>query len=568
MRGGWVPGWCSLIVSGALIAGCGRASRNARADGAGGTLDTSSGGGSGFTGGAGSAVAGSATGGVGGMATVGGVAGSTTGGDGGSSTGAEVGGAGGEPSTLEDGGQGGLAALDPEDWRLELEVIEPTEQQLAAAQAKGVTASSGVIEVSEDGTRALAAATFPGPDRPDGTLLLSELISWTKEGGSVSLGRLEGLEPAFNTDAPHQFDIRYLAWAWTKDLKVVAGSVDGSVVDHAFVWREGEGMTELELPGAPYEVTAQMSDDGKVVVVVTRDFQRPPHTFRFDASGRTDLGMLPGFDGLEALYLSPDGSRVIGEASKSCQSVCEAPVPFSWQLGGEPQTFDLPPGAQDCSFDRSYKPGSRGFALQCALASDPHVRVVWSDGLGWRQIPGVPVGGYLSFLTQDGSAAVGASYPNPQVWRWDSATGTTVLSLPAGLTYNWLIAVSDDAKTTLVQVENTGYRRITLKWTADGELVTLPAPPGGTWPTARGISADATRIYGWGTGVGGTNVLWLDNRAYFLERLFAQSGVDLTGLGNMYSYDLSRDGHILSGYFDVNVDGVDRYNRGWFTRLP
>lgn len=96
----------------------------------------------------------------------------------------------------------------------------------------------------------------------------------------------------------------------------------------------------------------------------------------------------------------------------------------------------------------------------------------------------------------------------------------------------------------------------------------LPAPPGGTWPTARDLSGDATRIYGWATGVGGTNVLWLDGRAYFLEQLFAQSGVDLTGRGNMYAFDLSRDGHILSGYFDVDVGDGERFSRAWFTRLP
>jgi uncharacterized membrane protein len=470
----------------------------------------------------------------------------------------------GEPSTSEDGGQGGVATSDPLDWRLELEIIEPTRVQLEAGEAAGSPASTALIAVNDDGGRALAAVTYPGPDRKDGTLELMELVGWTKEQGSVSLGTLPGVEPGVNSDAPHQFSVRYWAGGWTKDFKTVVGSVDGGTVAHAFIWHEGEGMTELELPGAPERATARLSDDGKVVVVVTTQEQHY-RTFRFDSSGRTELVTLPGYDGVEATYVNADGSRIVGETRKQvCQLDCAEP--FSWQLGGELRAFPVPPGVETCGAIRSQTSGSQPIVLECSLASDEQVRVVWSEEMGWQQIQAPVADNYVRFLSHDGQAAVGDSYPSHVAWRWDSASGPSVLSPPADLKFHELTAFTDDASTTLVVLENTGYRRIPFKWTAAGELLALPAPAGGEWPSARAMSADGTRLIGDATGGEGRNVLWVDDRAYFLERLFTQSGIDWSAYGSLYGTYLSRDGHTLAGYLEA--DGAEVVTRGWFVRLP
>lgn len=541
--------WSSLIVGAVLVAGCGGASRNGRTDGAGGTQDVSRGGASGVAAGADGEVAGSST-------TSGGVAGGTTGGS--------VAAVAGEPNTSEDGGQGGVAVANPLDWQLELEIIDPTKEQLEAGQAADLPVSTSLIAVNADGQRALAAVTYPGPVQKDGTLELTELIGWTKEQGSVSLGMLPGVEPGVNGDAPHQFSLSYWAGGWTKDLKTVVGSVDGATVAHAFIWHEGEGMTELELPGAPERATARLSEDGKVVVVVTTKEQHY-RTFRFDVSGRTELSTLPGYDGVQATYVNADGSRIVGEVRKQvCQLDCVEP--FSWQSGGELQAFPLPQGVKDCGAVSSQASGSQPIVLECTLASDSQVRVVWSDELGWQQIKAPVEDNYVRFLSQDGHAAVGDSYPSIVAWRWDSTKGPNALSPPADLKFHELTAFTDDASTTLVVLENAGSRRIPFKWTADGELVALPAPAGGEWPTARAMSADGTRILGAATGVGGRNVLWVDDRAYFLEQLFTRSGIDWSDYKWLYSTDLSRDGHTVSGYLDT--DEPEGFTRGWFVRLP
>ncbi len=107
-----------------------------------------------------------------------------------------MGGAAGEPSSPEEGGQGGVDSVDPLEWKLELQLVEPTPHQLELARAAaGDPASSGLIAVSEDGARVLGDANFPDRDASGRSVHFTELIFWTEDFGSVSLGRLPGLEP-------------------------------------------------------------------------------------------------------------------------------------------------------------------------------------------------------------------------------------------------------------------------------------------------------------------------------------------------------------------------------------
>jgi prepilin-type processing-associated H-X9-DG protein len=214
--------------------------------------------------------------------------------------------------------------------------------------------------------------------------------------------------------------------------------------------------------------------------------------------------------------------------------------------------------------------GSRSVAVGCELEGHPDDRLVWSEGLGWKQVTGAPnAQNGVRFLTQAGDAAVGWSSLDAHVWRWTEATGTTVFPLPEGLRFDSLTAVSDDASTALIQVENAEYRRSTVRWTAGEELQVLPAPEPGLWAQAHSMSGDATRISGSINLSDGVNVLWVDGRAYRLEELLAQSGVELNGI-KLNGARVSRGGHLLNGYAYVpsGLADVDRAVRSWLIRLP
>lgn len=466
----------------------------------------------------------------------------------------------GAAGALGQGGAGGEAEPEALDWPLELELIPPPDEHVAIALEEGDVANSGALAFDADATHALAYSAFPDRTENGDRLYRWELTSWTRGVGSVSLGSLPDIVPTFNSDG-NQFSVMYRALAWTRDLKVLVGSVDGSDGAHAFVWREGQGMSELALPSSLLEVGVLLSDDGQTILVVARDSAQIRRTYRFDAQGRSDLGTLGGFDNLAATYLSPDGNLVIGSASKSGCDSCA--LPFRVQLGGEPQAFELPTGVHDCSTADSWW-GGRRLGLSCAT-SEPDSRAIWADGVGWRELSGLPGSGHgISLLSRDGSAVIGRSQSPASVWHWDSQAGVTVLPLPEGTHLDALNAVSDDAGTAILQIEDANYRRRTLLWRLGAPPEAVAGPKDATWPMARYMSDDATRMIGTATAKDRDkfHVLWVDGRASFIEDLFAASGIDLSGI-DITDAAVSGDGRLLYGSANVG-----RAQRTWVSRLP
>lgn len=295
----------------------------------------------------------------------------------------------------------------------------------------------------------------------------SEAFRWTSSGGMVGLGYLAGTTSWSE------------ATGVSSDGSVVAGYVGtGGSTIQAFRWTISAGMSGLGAPSAASAVSA----DGTVIVGsqdLTVDGLR--EAFRWTAStgrvGLGDLGTPPG-DVFQsgATGLSGDGSVVVGNATPGATS--GQYQAFRWTSTGGMVGLPLLPGH-----------------------SSARANAVSRDGL-------VVVG-----ISDDGAA-----------WRWTSGTGTVNLGLigPA-YTLASAIAISADGGVIggLNSNEFTGEDEAFI-WTQAGGMQRLfdvlvaagtTGLAGWNLKSVTGISADGTKLVGFGRNASGQNEAFLVNLA-------------------------------------------------------
>jgi probable HAF family extracellular repeat protein len=277
-----------------------------------------------------------------------------------------------------------------------------------------------------------------------------------------------------------------------------------------------------EAIASPFSYAWQCSGDGSVVVGT---FEQPPRAYRWTAStGAVLLGDLPG--GIEwsaALGVSNDGAVVVGKSNS--MPGYEA---FRWTAAGGMQGLgDLPGGA--------FGSEARGIS---------------GDGL-------VVVG--------TGAAANGG-----EAFRWTASGGMVGLGeLPGGAFDSEAYDASEDGTVVVGRSSSaaSGAQYEPMRWTEAGGMVGLGDLPGGaTNGYALGVSADGNLVVGFSeTGLGPEAFVW-DTAGGMrnLRVVLAQNGIDMTGWTLRIAYDVSADGTRIAGW-GVNPSGEEQ---AWVAVLP
>ena len=323
---------------------------------------------------------------------------------------------------------------------------------------------SWAFDVSSDDTVVVGHSFSP---RPDGNGSANEAFRWTEADGMVGLGDLPG------------GTVYSQARGVSADGAVVVGSSESASGMEAFRWTEADGMVGL---GANTYGEA-VSSDGTVVVGTDISGGRY-EAFRWtEADGMVGLGDLPGGTVYsQARGVSADGAVVVGSSESASGS--EA---FRWTLVD-------------------------GVGVM--------------EGLG--QLPGGGFDSWASGVSADGSLVVGVSESasGSEAFRWTEINGVGVMEglgdLPGGGFSSGATAVSADGW-IVVGASDTGsgrdYGREAIRWTpTDGmrnlaELLIaqgLDADLAG-WELsgAHGVSADGTKIVGYGYNPDGNREAWV-----------------------------------------------------------
>ena len=268
---------------------------------------------------------------------------------------------------------------------------------------------------------------------------------------------------------------------------------------------------------APFSYAWHCSADGSAVVGT---FESPPRAYRWTSStGAVLLGDLPG--GIEwsaALGVSDDGAVVVGKSNST--PGYEA---FRWTAAGGMQGLgDLPGGA--------FGSEARGISGDGAVIVGIGASTLGNEAFRWTAAGGMVGLGELAggaFDSQafdasnDGSVIVGASVsaassPLPEPMRWSESTGMVGLGdLPGGANAGQGFAVSGDGS-LIVGYSETALGQEAFVWDAANGMRNLRSVlaqngidmTGWTLKIAYDVSADGTRIAGWGVNPSGDEQAW------------------------------------------------------------
>jgi probable HAF family extracellular repeat protein len=302
----------------------------------------------------------------------------------------------------------------------------------------------------------------------------NEAFRWTAATGMVGLGDLPG--GTFSS----------LAFAVSADGSVVVGDSSSSNGLQAFRWTEATGMVGLgDLPGADFYSSASgVSADGSVIVGGSRSgfSGTSREAFRWTASeGMVGLGDLPGGNFNSIAYgVSADGNVIVGNSSSS-NATSGAAEAFRWTQGtGMVPLGDFPDGyfnsiAYGISADGLVIVG-RGFSgVGFSGVEDPFR---WTAEFGLLHLGFLPCDTWSTAFAASANGAVIVGDPNQNngdcAFIWDAQHGIRSLHT--------------------VLVEDYGLNL--TGWQLVG---------------ARGISADANTIVGYGINPAGMTEAWIAN---------------------------------------------------------
>jgi probable HAF family extracellular repeat protein len=293
---------------------------------------------------------------------------------------------------------------------------------------------------------------------------LSEAFRWTAATGMVALGDLPG----------SAFDSR--AFAVSGDGSVVAGYgfAAPAGLPQGFRWTAAEGLVGLDdLPGGSLNSNARaLSADGAIIVGSGTNSDNRVEALRWTAAtGPTGLGFFSGGTSSTALGISSDGTVIVGQAT----------------------------GANGIATAFRHTAATGLQNLGALIANDQSV---------------------ANAANADGSVVVGSSFVanfGREAFRWTAATGLVSLGdLPGGAVRSEALAVSADGSIIVGTAEGATLGDGAFIWDATNGLRSIralltTAGLAKDWriAAATGISADGSKIVGYGTDKNGVQQAWL-----------------------------------------------------------
>lgn len=320
----------------------------------------------------------------------------------------------------------------------------------------GGTANSLAHAISADGTTVVGLSTSANG--------LSEAFRWTEATGMVGLGDL----PGFN------FDSRALGVSSDGSVVTGYGTTAPDGFPQGFRWTASEGLVGLgDLPGGLLAGNAYaISSNGAIIVGSGYNSANRVEAMRWTAeTGPTGLGFFSGGNSSTALGVSGNGNVVVGKAT-GANNVATA------------FRHTAATGMQD---------------LGSLLAGDQSA---------------------ANAASADGSVVVGFSFVanfGREAFRWTAATGLVSLGdLAGGAVRSEALAVSADGSVVVGTAEGATLGDGAFIWDATNGLRSLRAiltaaglAKGWNINAATGISADGTKIVGYGTDKNGVQQAWL-----------------------------------------------------------
>lgn len=316
------------------------------------------------------------------------------------------------------------------------------------------------------------------------------------------------------------------AAAISADGMVVVGYGWSAAGRQAVRWTLAGGMVGLGfLPDGFESLSYGLSADGSVIVGDSYSASGS-QAFRWSSSeGMVGLGILPGYSSSSAVGVSADGSTVVGGSQRSVDppgggkrineseafrfTSGEGMVGLGDFLGGNLRSY-----ANAASAD-----GSVIFGNGATAAGDEAFR--WTSVDGLVGLGGITGGdeSYAVAASPDGSVVVGVvnSAATSEAFRWTSSSGMVGLGDLAGGFYDSSAnAVSADGS-VVVGISQSALGYEAFIWTAAGGMQSLQDVlvsqfgldlAGWTLMNATGISADGTKIVGYGTNPNGDLEGW------------------------------------------------------------
>jgi probable HAF family extracellular repeat protein len=391
---------------------------------------------------------------------------------------------------------------------------------------------------------------------------------------AVSAAHAADFTPLGSLPDPNTFGSA--AHAVTPDGRTIAGE---SVVSGPFggmrqaaFWRNDVGPTTVSpVPGG--NAFTAVSADGNAAIGNSRVEGSPPNSFAFYWSQLTGT-FVPvhpsGYVNSTASAISADGGTMVG----SLYQVDPFGTPSNWQAARASRLEGLFFGGL------GYLPGgSNPSSTANAVSADGSVIVGVStsanseyEGFRWTMSTGMVGLGFLpggtsstaSFVSGDGQVIVGhVSFSwdpaRHAAFRWTEAAGMTDLGFLPGAVVTLAQAMSRDGRFVVGRSGAEAFR-----WSEAGGIMPLGRLPGDQESSAIAVSDDGAVVLGRSL-INGNAEYFIWTEADGLRRLrdlLVESGVDLTGWGNLQAAALSGDGNTVVGQA-VNPAGAVE---GWAMR--
>jgi autotransporter-associated beta strand protein/probable HAF family extracellular repeat protein len=324
------------------------------------------------------------------------------------------------------------------------------------------------------------------------------------------------------------------------------------------------------LPGFDYSEAVGVSADGTRVVgnirPIGNNSNGSSQAFSWTASVMIGLGYLPGQDMSRALGVSADGSTVAGYGQLLNSGT--GALAFRWT----PSTAlvalgNLPGGPNDnfataASADGSVIVGGAAAAGCCGAQA---FRWTATTGMiGLNNLPGA-TGAVANSVSADGSVVVGYS-SNNQAFRWTATTGSVGLGFLPGSISSQAIAVSaNGAVVTGVSLDST-TRDQAFRWTTTTGMVAIGSLSGAIFTTPRALNADGSVIVGTsGSGVNFQPFRWTQTTGMqSIRDTLIAGGYGPAGWTLQTANGVSADGTVIAGN-GIDPDGK---NEAWIARIP
>ena len=320
------------------------------------------------------------------------------------------------------------------------------------------------------------------------------------------------------------------AMAVSADGHVVVGYSSSSNGTQAFRWTQATGMIGLgDLPGGNFASYAfAVSADGSVIVGYSSS-SNGTQAFRWtQATGIVGLGDLPGGDLYSiASGVSADGGVIVGESCSALSGTRREA--FRWTAAeGMIGLGDLPGG----NFNSVAYGVSADGAVIVGDSSSSNATSAGAEAFLWTQATGmVPLGdfpgGYFNSIaygiSADGLVVVGRGYSGAyeasthEAFRWTAGSGLVPLGfIPC---FDWSVARAASADGSVIVGEpEMNERDCAFIWEARQGMRNLHEVltddyglnlTGWQLRSARGISADANTIVGYGLNPTGQSEAWM-----------------------------------------------------------